>query len=174
MRPALFLVLLAVLGVGVGFLALTLSKGPEPQAAQTPPTTLTISRGAEVQDTASALTRRDAGQGGVTISIVYTTPEYFNAGGEAGKVHEYELDKYLVFTIAMDTHSVDLSPYKMEGITFLRDDRGNEYPARDWRALSDSSHHRSGVVRFQKIEGEALEVVIKGIAGEEERVFRWP
>ncbi|MBI4345092.1 MAG: hypothetical protein HY555_05895 [Euryarchaeota archaeon] len=159
MRPALFLVLLAVLGIGIGFLALTLSRGPEPQP---------------IQDIASALTQRDAGQGGVTISVVYATPEYFNARGEAEKAQEYELDKYLVFTVAMDTHSVDLSPYKMEAITFLRDGNGKEYPAKDWRALSDSSHHRSGVVRFQKIEGKALEVVIKGVAGEEERVFRWP
>lgn len=174
MRPALFLVLLAVLGIGVGFLALTLSRGPEPQAAQTPPTTLTVSRGAGVQDIADALTRRDAGQGGVTISVIYATPEYFNARGEAEKAQEYELDKYLVFTVAMDTHSVDLSPYRMEAITFLRDDRGNEYPARDWRALSDSSHHRSGVVRFQKVEGNAFELVIKGVAGVGERVFRWP
>lgn len=173
MRPAYFLVLAAILGVGVGLLALTLSRGPEPQAAQTPPTTLTVSGGAGVQDIAATLTRRDGGQGGVTISVVYATPEYFNAKGEAGKVQEYELDKYLVFTIAMDTHSVDLSPYRMEEITFLRDDGGKEYPAKDWRALSDSSHHRSGVVRFPRIEGKTLEVVIKGVAGVE-RVYKWP
>lgn len=87
------------------------------------------------------------------------------------------------FKVSLNTHSVDLSVYQMAQISFLRDGEGNEYKAENWDSLSGSSHHRSGILRISNLNGngdpviskssKSIELVIKGLAGIEERVFRW-
>jgi hypothetical protein len=80
----------------------------------------------------------------------------------------------LDFDVAFNTHSVNLS-FDPAAISVLRDSAGHEYPAVAWEGSGPGGHHRSGVLRFQVPEptGDAIEVVIQGVAGVPERVFHW-
>jgi hypothetical protein len=80
----------------------------------------------------------------------------------------------LDFTVAFDTHSVNLD-FDPAAISVLRDDAGREYPATAWEASASSGHHKSGILQF-KAPLEAtkfVEVVVHDVAGVPERVFRW-
>lgn len=139
------------------------------------------------------------GEGGnVTVQMIFTSPPFFKAQAIAeaqstGKdpdflfatyQEQYQLDKYLVFSVSLNTHSVNLSAYDMKSIAFLRDDKGNITPASAWEEDSgSSSHHRSGMFFFLienasgnlSIDSGAkfMEVDLKWIAGVEEKGFRW-
>lgn len=111
----------------------------------------------------------DRGQGGVTVKATWVTSE---GKGSAN----LELDRYLAFDLAMDTHSGSLSQYDLKRLSTLRDDRGKEAPPAGWQATSDDSHHREGVLRFARgLEqgSKYLELVIRDVAGVKERVLRW-
>ncbi|MCL5985378.1 MAG: hypothetical protein M1371_02290 [Actinobacteria bacterium] len=138
-------------------------------------------------------------EGAVTVDIFLATPKFFRAfaaveAEEQGKSEEevyesykdrYSFDEFLVFAIDLNTHSVDLSSYKMEDISTLRDNQGNLYSPVEWRELgeSSSSHHRSGALLFSLANKEGnpviseatryIEVIIKDIAGVKERTFKW-
>lgn len=115
------------------------------------------------------LTAKDQGQGGVTIKatwVVAGSPEAKSAG----------LDRYLAFSVVMDTHSVDLSQYDLLKLSVLRDEKGNEIPPAAWESLSEDSHHRSGVMKFPKgaeEDARSLDLVIRDVGGARERVLRW-
>lgn len=131
------------------------------------------------------------GEGGsITVEVTYDSSEYFKAlaAKEARDYQsydtEYDLKNNLVFTVAMNTHSVDLSKYKLETITVLRDDKGAEYPAARWIVPEGSaSHHTTGTLivpaagKDGKLVTESgakyVELVIKGLSNVPERVFRW-
>lgn len=95
----------------------------------------------------------------------------------------YDLDQALVFTINMNTHSVDLDRFRVETLALLRTDQGKEYPATRWEEAQDSGgHHRSGKLLFSKLDIEPkeilgsakyLELVIQDLAGVKERAYRW-
>lgn len=102
---------------------------------------------------------QEAEAAGVTVKATYTNP-----GGETP-----------VFTVVLDTHSVDLEGYKFEEIVILRDDEGNVYrpfPV----SQSGSGHHRAATVEFKDtapLQSKAFELVVKGVAGVDERVFKF-
>jgi hypothetical protein len=55
-----------------------------------------------------------------------------------------------------------------------------EYAPEAWESISDDRHHRAGVLVFARVtpdgaplDAGAVELVMKGIAGVPERVFRW-
>ncbi len=87
-----------------------------------------------------------------------------------------------VFQVAMDTHSVDLDGYDLAKLAVLRTDNGQEVKPSSWDAPK-GGHHRSGTLTFpaQASDGSPLigpntrtiELVIRGVAGVPERVFRW-
>ncbi len=80
-----------------------------------------------------------------------------------------------VFTITLDTHSVDIGQFKIEGSLALRDDAGKTYGP-SLVSESGSSHHRSITIEFKDADITPLpyaEVIIKGLAGIDERVFRF-
>jgi len=158
------------------------------------PFTLVWSEGAVAQDKGGSskstkgkivnlLTREDGGQKGVSVEVVYLTPEYFKATGSTSGVEKYGLDKNLAFKVTLDTHSGDVTAYNMAKIIHLRDGGGLEHPALSWEDVEKSSHHRSGIVLFSNLDGDgkpvigdgvkSIEVVVKEIAGVKERVFRW-
>lgn len=135
-------------------------------------------------EAADLWTRSDQGEGNVTAEVTYATQKYFQSTGEAAASEKYGLDKNLAFIISLSTHSVDLSSYALDTLTYLRDDQGNEYSALPgWEAKDDSSHHRSGVLKFAKFDAQGrpvirgdtkfIEVIIKNVAGVSERIFRW-
>jgi hypothetical protein len=106
----------------------------------------------------SGITRTDAG-GGVTVKVTYLNPQ-----GSADAR----------FDIALDTHSVNLDAYDLKALSLLRDEVGKDYQPTHVENKG-SGHHRQVSLVFPKPSAEAkkLELVIKDIAGVEERVFRW-
>lgn len=104
-------------------------------------------------------TKQAVGGGGVTVEVTWLKEA---AGGPS-------------FRVVLDTHSVNLDGYRFEEIARLRDGRGGEQASVAVEGVEGSGHHRQATVRFAWPEpkpGE-LEVVVKGVAGVSERVFRW-
>ena len=84
----------------------------------------------------------------------------------------------LVLNISMNTHSVELDQYDLSKLTVLLDSNGLEYTATSWDS-APGGHHRMGVIRFpvppsltQKTT-TYIKLVIRNIAGVDERVLRW-
>lgn len=151
--------------------------GPSPTLQAPPP-----GQGLEAL-TGELLRSPTEGQGGaVEAEALYQTTEYFQALAQKEGVsferyqREY-LDKYLVFSLNLNTHSVDLSPYRLEALSLLRDGKGRDARPVRWEEDQDSSsHHRSGRLLFPK-EGldpaSGLELVVRDVGGVTERTFRW-
>lgn len=80
------------------------------------------------------------------------------------------------FQVVLDTHSANLDGYRFEEIVRLRDGRGSEVTPVAVESAKGSGHHREATVRFAWPEPRptSLELVVKGVAGVPERVFRWP
>lgn len=121
---------------------------------------------------AEDLTRTHYG-GNTEITVTLISPE---------NLTYVEVDQ-LIFKVYLDTHSVNLLTYQMDKVSFLRDEEGNEYKAESWEPLDESSHHRSGVLKFFNLNDDgdfiisksskSIKLVIKDLAGIEERVFGW-
>ena len=85
---------------------------------------------------------------------------------------------FLIFDVAMDTHSVDLDQYDLRELAVLRDDTGNEYRPVSWDA-APGGHHREGRLTFPLpdlvSQGKAkyVEITIRNVAGIEARVLKW-
>lgn len=108
--------------------------------------------------------RRINDEGPVEVILVYTNPLQKNPGGE------------LSFDVALETHSVDLSVYKMETISFLRIDEKQEQKALGWFNPGGGGHHISGVLKFAGPVPEgakSIQVIVRGVGDVEERVFEW-
>jgi hypothetical protein len=88
----------------------------------------------------------------------------------------------LAFSVVMDTHSVDLDGYDLGRLAVLRNDRGQEVKPQRWDA-PPGGHHRSGTLLFPERDSagnpmvgpevKAMELLIRDVAGVEERVLRW-
>ncbi len=89
-----------------------------------------------------------------------------------------EGDGLLIFDVSINTHSVDLDQYDLGKLAVLRDDTGNEYHPLSWDS-APGGHHRQGTLTFavpdSLSQGKAkyLEIMIRDVAGIEERVLRW-
>lgn len=88
----------------------------------------------------------------------------------------------LVFKVALNTHSVDLSGYKIDQLAAFKNSEGLAVKEGFvWIPESDSSHHRSGYLKLPaKTKGgtplisENTEYIILEIRGiETDREFRW-
>ncbi len=55
--------------------------------------------------------------------------------------------------------------------SYLRDSSGKTYQPLSYEGAG--GHHASGTLRFPKIESKSFELVIKDVAGVNERVFKW-
>jgi hypothetical protein len=102
-------------------------------------------------------TVRDRGAGGVTVTATWLGVQ----------------EDRLAVRLALDTHSVDLSGFDVLANTVLRDGSGQEWRAVRWQEERASSQHRTGVVffPFPKSLGPWLAVVVRNLAGVEERVL---
>ena len=152
MRVVIVAVLIgAAVFAGIYFVALRSSDAPE------------ATRPATAAQVAPANVQRDQGEGGVEIEVTFGGP------GAAA----YEPDRYSVFLVAMNTHSVDLSGDDLVALSELRAG-GKSFTALRWISTADDSHHRSGVLIFPKaVAGQPLEMIIKSVAGVPVRTFRW-
>ena len=97
--------------------------------------------------------------GGVTVDVTF-----LKEGGDAA-----------TFQVALNTHSVNLDDYSFEEIVRLRDGQGGELVPTAVEGAEGGGHHRRATLRFAWPEPkpESLELVVKGVAGVTERVFRW-
>ncbi len=92
-------------------------------------------------------------------------------------------EEELIFEVRMNSHSVDLDDYKMEESTLLKDDNSNIYKPLGWFNPGGGGHHRFGNIKFSSTGKDGSEIVgketkqitllIKGVAGVEERSFKW-
>ncbi len=110
----------------------------------------------------SSSTVRSNAEGSVTIALKWLS-------GEKG---------ILVFQVAMDTHSVNLDQVDLIKQARLRDNTGQEYSPASWNAPL-GGHHRSGTLTFdipdsvKSGSARSFEIVIRDVAGIEQRVFDW-
>jgi hypothetical protein len=91
--------------------------------------------------------------------------------GVTAKVTQEGRDGTLKFTIALETHTVALDTYKLDEIVVLR--AGGKEQSGRVVSQEGSGHHRSAVVEFNNPGTKEVEIVIKGVAGVPERVFRF-
>jgi Spy/CpxP family protein refolding chaperone len=116
------------------------------------------------------LTQEDR-QGAVTVTVTLLTPD------------KPRTDGTLAVQVKLDTHAVDLDPYQLERLALLRDAQGREIQAVGLESPSGSGHHREGVLTFPGTdasgkpllspEAKSLILILRGIGGVQERVFRW-
>ena len=87
-----------------------------------------------------------------------------------------------VFSVAMNTHAVDLDGYDLKQLATLRIDGGPQMQPTSWEAPK-GGHHRSGTLTFPMTTANGapliapgthtVELVIRDVAGVPERVFAW-
>ncbi len=80
----------------------------------------------------------------------------------------------LRFSVALDTHSVNLDGYDLKALSYVRNDSGAVLRPSSVENKG-SGHHREVIVVFPRPSGNWrwLELVIKDVAGMKERIFRW-
>lgn len=117
-----------------------------------------VMTGASFGGEAPGLTRSHSG-GGVRVEATYLNPQ----DTEAAR-----------FQVRMDTHSVNLDAYDLKALCLLRDEAGKVYQATDVENRG-GGHHRTVILYFPEVpaSSRSLELIIKGVAGIEERSFRW-
>jgi len=99
-----------------------------------------------------------ASGGGVRVKVTYL----------AQTEHESQ------FSVVLDTHSVNLDAYDLKALSVLRADTGIVLQP---TAIENkgSGHHREAILTFPRpsTRRKWLELVIRDLAGEKERTFRW-
>jgi Spy/CpxP family protein refolding chaperone len=110
-------------------------------------------------------------QGAVSVKATLLTPEKPRADGK------------LAVRVTLETHSVDLDPYRLETLALLREPQGREVQAVGLESASGSGHHREGVLIFPSLdasgkpllspEATTLTLLLRGLAGVQERSLRW-
>ena len=89
----------------------------------------------------------------------------------------------LTFSVAMNTHCVNLDGVDLAKQAVLRNDRGQEVKPQRWDAPSGGRHHRSGTLTFPSKDDSGkprvgsgtrtVELVMRDVAGVKERVLNW-
>ncbi len=87
-----------------------------------------------------------------------------------------------IFTVEMDTHTVNLDSYDLRQLAVLRTDQGQEIRPSRWNA-PPGGHHRTGTLTFPATTASGtpvigpktrmLELIIRKVSGIPERSFRW-
>ena len=123
----------------------------------------------------TGVTQHDNGEGGVTVQVTWLTSAELDTDGDLREAAaSYPIESYLLLRVRMDTHSGSLSSYDPATSSELVVAGGSPQSAVAWRALSDSSHHRDGLLVFERPQGaSSVELALKGLAGAARRVYRW-
>jgi hypothetical protein len=131
---------------------------------------------------ASAPRMATASQDAAPATQVALEPRTIQAGPVTIKVTSQPSDTGLVFSMVLDTHSVDLDQYDLRLLASLRTDHGVEIQPEVWDA-SKGGHHREGSLVFPRFgvdgaeligpDAHHLELVIRQIGGVPETVIQW-
>lgn len=95
--------------------------------------------------------------------------ENSEAGIKITATYLADITEATAFEIEVTAHSDYDDDFKKN--SFLRDSSGKIYQSISYEG--EGGHHASGTLRFPMIESKRFELVIKNIAGVEERVFKW-
>ena len=103
------------------------------------------------------------------------SPQTVSGGGVTVKATYLEQTEHETrFAVTLDTHSVNLDVYDLKANSMLRDDTGL---AMEPTGIENKGggHHRQVILTFPRpsLRRTWTELVIKDIAGEKERRFRW-
>lgn len=118
--------------------------------------------------TEEVLTRTSAGSA-VSVDVAFLNPIQKNK-------------EELIFKVALNTHSVDLSGFRIDQLAAFRNSEGVEAEEGFiWVSESESSHHRSGYLKIpaktkdgKPLISEETEYIILEISGiEAKREFKW-
>ncbi len=130
-----------------------------------------------------AVWRNDMGQGDIYCDIIYATPEYLKSIGAEHLIKEYDLANYHVFIAGFTVHESTVELFDLDKVVTMKSGgrRSNSSPSWILRFQTADKHHFEGVVRFSKNansnvvddNSEWFELIIKGVGGPEDRVFRW-
>ena len=122
-----------------------------------------------VSPTAGADLTRSAEAGGVTVEGTWLTAE--GLGEVDADLSAYPLDGFVLIEIAFTTHSGDLNKVDMEQAATLSAG-GADIRPEVWISLSDDSHHRAGILAFDRTEGDGPAKVTVAL-GDEDVSLRW-
>lgn len=87
-------------------------------------------------------------------------------------------EKDLLFYVALNTHTVDLTSYEIEKLAVLTNGKITVEDGFIWESIQDDGHHRFGILRvknngiFDK-NTDYIELNLRGIAGVPDRKYRW-
>lgn len=103
-------------------------------------------------------------QGAVKVAVTYLKP------GEADIASQKT-----AFELSLDTHSVDLSRYDLEAISYLQFDQAEPMSGATWNSTG-SGHHYKGTLTFSQPVPQGTKSIslhIRGIDNIENRSFTW-
>ena len=133
---------------------------------------------AEQESPTPSLTRVNEA-GNVTIEATWVTAAHRQQLALPA-LSEYPPEDYILIHLTLDTHSVDLSKYQLATLAVLTLPDGSSAAPAAWVGISDSGHHREDILVFPgQVDEEGLppqggvQMVLRGIAGVSERIFRW-
>jgi len=94
---------------------------------------------------------RTAEAGGITVDGTWLVAE--SLGEVDADLSAYPLDGFVLIEIAFTTHSGDLNKVDMEQAATLSKGGADKRPE-DWISLSDDSHHREGILVFERAQAD--------------------
>ena len=119
--------------------------------------------------TAGADLTRTAEAGGITVEGTWLTAS--EVDGVDADLSAYPLGQFVLVEIGFTTHSGNLNEVDMEGASELKQGDGAAAPVA-WVSLSDDSHHREGVLAFERTEaGGPVELTVD--LGDEKVALLW-
>jgi len=125
-----------------------------------------------VRDSGQNLTRENGSTEPGEVAVAVTLMTEGNSGDFES--NGLNLNSQYVFYVEMNTHSVDITGFKMEEISFLTLGPKTLKASRFEVATEGGSHHRSGYLFFPKTGNvKNLKLVIKRIADIAVRDFKW-
>jgi len=113
---------------------------------------------------------RSAEAGGITVDGTWLVAE--GVGEVDADLSAYPLDRFVLIEIGFTTHSGDLNKVDMEEATTLSEGGADVRPEA-WISLSDDSHHRGGVLVFQRTEADGPVELTVDMGDDEEVALTW-
>lgn len=154
---------------GVG--AATDPGGSAAGAATTPPSSTQ-------QPGTSTYVAQDEGAGNVTVMATALTPGALKEDASLGEMAaQFDPPTELGFMVIFETHSGDLSQLDLVALSTLSAPDGDHQAVR-WVTESDSGHHRSGMLVFERggldlsAPGD-LTLTVRDVAGVPSRTLAW-
>lgn len=113
---------------------------------------------------------QEAEAAGVSVDATWLDPEA--AAKAEVDLSAYPSDEFVLLEVGFSTHSGDLNEIDMEKEARLQWGAETLGPER-WLSISDDSHHRQGILVFQRREAGGPVKLVIGVKGEE-LTLTWP